>query len=399
MPASSLTLPPLTHKTRATPHDLLYAASAMRVPRPSSLSLRARATRVVRALRVLWAARARRGISVALPAGEQGTVLPEECACCAEPATHRLAARHGNVSLLVGYCDECAEHQASNGSRVLAIALSSLLLALVGAAGLPLLVPSLGWGALVLLVLGLACLPLLVLLVPWPPAPAPHACRGPAVTWSERGELLCASPRYGERLATLNGGLAQRPLEIRERRTSPWLWAGPVLGVGAASLSFFVYHPLLRIINLGPVPVEVAFDGQRLVAVDATSNESPAAGAIVRVPAGAHVLSLTSLIDGSALGRVSVDLHSGAVHLYAIAAAGTCFWLETNGYGREQRTEPSYQPLTSADHFWALPGGIDTWFAPNPGTADPNARSSGGLLTALRQAPCAEAPPEVRAAQ
>ena len=46
-----------------------------------------------------------------------------------------------------------------------------------------------------------------------------------------------------------------------------------------------------------------------------------------------------------------------------------------------------------------LPGGIDTWFAPNPGTADPNARSSGGLLTALRQAPCTEAPQEVRSAQ
>jgi hypothetical protein len=211
--------------------------------------------------------------------------------------------------------------------------------------------------------------------------------------------LLCWSPRYAERLAALNGGLPQRPVRIRAPKTSAWLCAGPVVSVGAACLSFFVYHPLLRILNLGPVPVAVALDGRRLTAVDATSNESPAAGAIVRVPAGAHVLSMTSLIDGSALGQASVELHSGSVHLFAIGAEGTCFWLETSGYGREQRVRPSYQPLTSADHFWVLPGGIDTWFAPNPGTTDPSARSSGGLLTALRQAPCVEAPPEVRSAQ
>lgn len=355
--------------------------------------------RAVRALRTLRAARVRHGMSVTLPAAESSTLLPEECACCGAPATHRLAARRPEASLLVGYCDECAEHQASNGSRVLAISLSSLLLALVGAAGLPLLAPNLGWPELSLLVLALSLLPLLALLLRMAPAPEPHACPGPAVTWGKAGDLVCAAPRYAERLAALNGGLTLRPIEIRERKASAWLCAGPVLGVTAACSAFFIYHPLLRILNLGPVPVEVAFDGQRLVAVDATSNESPAAGALLRVPAGAHVLSMTSLIDGSALGHVSVDLHSGAVHLFAIGAEGICFWLETNGYGREQRVQPSYQPLSSADHFWALPGGIDTWFAANPQAADPNARSSGGLLTALRQAPCTEAPQEVRSAQ
>ena len=362
--------------------------------------LSSRAVRVRRAFSAFRDSRVRRRVSVALPASASGTLLPEECACCAAPATHRLAARRTDgASLLVGYCDECAEHQASSASRVLALSLSSLLLALVGAAGLPLLGPSLGWFGLSLLVLLLSLLPLLALLLPVPLAPAPHTSRGPAVTWGLDGDLLCSAPQYAERLARLNGGLARRPTSSRERTASAWLCAGPVLGVGAACLSFFVYHPLLRILNLGPVPVEVALDGQRLAAVDATSNESPSAGAILRVPAGSHVLTMTSLIDGGALGQVSVDLHSGAVHLFAIAAEGTCFWLETSGYGREQRAQPSYQPLTSADHFWVLPGGIDTWFAPNPGTSDPNARSSGGLLTALRQASCTEAPPEVRSAQ
>ena len=361
-----------------------------------------RFSRVLPVLRLLRGSRARHGVSVELPAGpsENSTLLPEECACCAAPATHRLAARRSDgASLLVGYCDECAEHQANSASRGLALALSSLLLAVIGAAGLPLLRPDLGWFGLSLLVLLLSLLPLLVLLLPVARARAPHESHGPAVIWGRGHDLLCASPGYAERLAALNGGLTQRSVPLRERTATPWLCAGPVLGVGAACLSFFVYHPLLRVLNLGPVPVAVALDGSALTSVDATSNESPSAGASVRVPAGEHVLTITSLIDGSALGQVSVDLHSGAVHLLAIAGEGTCFWLETTGYGREQRTEPSYQPLTSADHFWVLPGGIDTWFAPNPASSDPNARSSGGLLTALRQAPCSEAPQEVRAAQ
>ncbi len=217
--------------------------------------------------------------------------------------------------------------------------------------------------------------------------------------WGSEQHLLCASAQYAERLAALNQGLPRQPWPMREQRASRWLCAGPILAVGAACWSFFIYHPLLRIINLGPVPAVVALDGQRLAAVDATSNESPSAGVILRVPAGEHVLAVSSAIDGAAIARVSVDLHSGAVHLFAIAGEGTCFWLETNGYGREQRVQPSYQPLTAAEHFWVLPGGIDTWFAPNPLNADPNARSSGGLLTALRQAPCSEAPQEVRFAQ
>ncbi|MET0791093.1 MAG: hypothetical protein ABW061_06185 [Polyangiaceae bacterium] len=383
-------MPLLTHKTRATARDLLYAVGVLRA---------LRFFRVLRFVRALRASRVLDGVRVVLSAGASGALLPEECACCAEPATHHLAARRRDgSSLLVGYCDECSEHQASSASRGLSLSLSSLLLALVGAAGLPLLAPGLGWLGLSLLAVLLAVLPLLVLLVPVARPRAPHTSRGPAVLWGTENDVLCASPRYAARLAELNGGLQQQPAPIRERTASAWLSAGPVVGVGAACLSFFVYHPLLRVINLGPVPAEVALDGQRLASVDATSNESPSAGAIVRVPAGAHVLSVTSLIDGSALGQIGVEFHSGAVHLFAIGGEGTCFWLETSGYGREQLARPSYQALTSADHFWVLPGGIDTWFAPNPGTADPNARSSGGLLTALRQAPCAEAPQEVRSA-
>ncbi|MEI9953957.1 MAG: hypothetical protein WDO74_34525 [Pseudomonadota bacterium] len=341
------------------------------------------------------------GVSVALPASASPSAvqLPEECACCAEAATHRVAlTRPDGASLLVGYCDECAEHQASSSARVLSLTLASVLLGLSAAAGLPLLWPRLGLLPLVLSVCGLSSLPLGLALLPARPVPPPHSARGPALFWGLGARLLCASRGYAERVAALNGGKLSAAL-VAERWGSAWLSAGPVLGLGAACLSFFVYHPLLRVLNLGPVPVQVAVDGTWLTSVDPTSNESPAGGALVRVPAGAHTLSVVSSVDGAALGMSSVDFRSGAVHLFAIAAAGTCFWLETTGYGREQRAAPSYQALPPAEHFWVLPGGIDTWFASNPEPSAENAHSSGGLLTALRQAPCAEAPQEVRPGQ
>ncbi|HEX3850848.1 MAG TPA: hypothetical protein VHW01_07760, partial [Polyangiaceae bacterium] len=328
------------------------------------------------------------GVSVLLPRGAGPALLPEECACCGEPATHRHALpRKDGVSVLVGYCDECAEHQAGASSRVLALALASLILALVGAAGLPLLAPRLGLLALALSVCALSLLPFAGLLLAPRPAAAPHSARGAAVHWVGPDRLWCAAPRYAERLAELNAG-EQHAEPLRERLASAWLSAGPVIGIGAACLSFFLYHPLLRIINLGTVRIEVAIDGERLVAVDPTSNESPAAGALLRVPAGEHSLSVSSTVDGAALGQVQASFHSGSVHLFAFGADDVCFWLETTGYGQEQLAGRSYAPLQSAEHFWVLPGGIDTWFAPNPSSSDPSSHSSGGLLTALRQAPC-----------
>ena len=110
------------------------------------------------------------GVSIRLPRanGPAGpTLLPEECACCGQAATHQRAlSRKDGVSLLVGYCDECAEHQASASARVLALSLASLLLALAGAAGVPLLAPHLGLFGLVCVVIVLSALPLLALLVP-----------------------------------------------------------------------------------------------------------------------------------------------------------------------------------------------------------------------------------------
>src|SRR5882724_2924732 len=154
----SLTLRPLTHKTRANGRELLYA-----------LAMHSRFTRPRPVLA---------GESVLLPRAAGPLVLPEECACCAGPATHRLGvARQDGASVLVGYCDECAEHQAAGSSRVLAVALASLILAFVSAAGLPLVAPRLGLFVLASSVSALAILPLLALLYQPRSVPPPHAAR------------------------------------------------------------------------------------------------------------------------------------------------------------------------------------------------------------------------------
>jgi hypothetical protein len=235
-------------------------------------------------------------------------------------------------------------------------------------------------------------------LVPRGSVEASHGARGSAVLWLAPNRLWCASERYGARVAELNACSAE-PESRRDSLVSVWLGVGPLVALVAAHFAYVTYHPELRIVNLGASRIEVALDGARIASVDATSNESPSAGALVRVPAGHHVLSASTATDHVEVARTEVDLQSGATHLFAPGAEGTCFWLETTGYGAERLQKPSYQPLSSADHFWLLPDGIDRWFAANPAPSERESHSSGGLLTALRQAPCSETPAEARSAE
>ncbi len=141
---------------------------------------------------------------------------------------------------------------------MLSLTLASVLLALSAAAGLPLLAPRLGLISLSLLVCGFSALPLLLAFWPTRPLPAPTFRAWPGGELGAKvSGLMCAAAGYAERVAALNGGELSQAV-VPERWGSAWLSAGPVLGLGAACLSFFVYHPLLRVLNLGPVRVQVA---------------------------------------------------------------------------------------------------------------------------------------------
>jgi hypothetical protein len=320
-----------------------------------------------------------------------GVLLPEECACCGRPSTHQRAlSRAQRTVLLVGYCDDCALHLSASETRQLASALASLVLSLSAAAALPLLFPALARSGLLLSVALISLLPAVLVLAPRKGPSAPHTARALAVQAGQNGRLVCLNVRYAERLAGLNA-LGAGHTRTREPRLSAWQSAGPLLGLGAALLFHAIHHPSLRVLNLTDARLDVFVDGSRVASIEPTSQESPAAGALVHAPAGHHQLSAVTA-EGVVVSSLAVDLESGHLHLFAPGSDGFCFWLETLGYGRERSAEPAYRALTGDDRFWVLPEGIDLWFSPALPAQSSPLQSSGGFITALRQAPCSQAP-------
>jgi hypothetical protein len=147
----------------------------------------------------------------------------------------------------------------------------------------------------------------------------------------------------------------------------------------------------VRIVNLTDARLAVRVDGHLLALVDATSTENARAGVEVRVPSGQREF-LAESPGGQTVARAAVHVHGGREHLYAPGSDGYCFWLETTAYGRAAPPNPRVEPLVGTGRFWVLPGHVDTWFDKNPDAPPGDRRTSGGALTALRQARCADAP-------
>lgn len=187
---------------------------------------------------------------------------------------------------------------------------------------------------------------------------------------------------------------AANPARFPTRQPAPWVYAGVVLALVAAPVGWTFTHPRVRVLNLTPERLIVSVDGKTLVSIDPTSAESPAAGLSLRFPSGRHTLTAKNP-EGRVVYDAEVTIRPGAEHLWAPAASAICFWLEQNHYGRA-RAPAEVRALVGVERFWALPP-VDTWFAPNPPESEVDARSSGGSLWALRQAPCSAAPASVRA--
>jgi hypothetical protein len=150
----------------------------------------------------------------------------------------------------------------------------------------------------------------------------------------------------------------------------------------------------VRILNLTDERLTVRVDGHPLGLVEATSTENARAGVEVRVPSGQREF-LAEGPGGRVVARATVHVHGAKEHLYAPGSNDHCFWLETTGYGRSAPPNPRLEALTGAARFWVLPGHVDTWFDKNPEASPGGRRTSGGSLTALRQARCADAPGSV----
>jgi hypothetical protein len=319
----------------------------------------------------------------------EGALVPPSCACCGADAAAACAETWGaKNSLLVPYCDACRHHVSARRTRTLSVALSSSLLALTLAGALPLVWQRISLGVFVLLVAAGSLLPVLAAGLGRRTPESGHSAVSRAAFWGPSGELVCTSADWASELARANGRDAH-PVSRRDTEFSAWMLAGLLVALMAVPISYRFYRPLVRIVNLTESRLVVHLDGEMLTSVDPTSAESAAAGVEVRVPAGQRTLEARDP-SGSIRATNVVAVRAASPHLYAPASESYCFWIERTGYGRAAGAAEDTEivPLEGAARFWVLPDEIDSWFSPNPPQIPGDNRSTGGVLTALRQAPC-----------
>ena len=334
-------------------------------------------------------------VSCAVKLSPERIVVPPDCACCGALASRvALEARFGvQARVLVPYCAECHVHVARRRTRALSATISSALLALTLTAGLPLLwqPPSAAVYALVA-ALGSA-LPLVLLRQRRQGPLSGHSAVGRAAFWAPDGALVCTRREWARALAAASNA-AVVETSAGEPATPAWAVLLPAVSGVAALLLFGAHFPVVRVLNVTATRLAVAVDGRTYAEVEPTSAESATAGLVVRMPAGRRVLTATDP-SGRVVDTATVNVEGGSPHLYAPASDGVCFWVEATRYGRSGAEPPAPQLLPRTSTFWSLHHDIDVWFAPAPVPGE-DARSSGGLTYAVRQAPCEDVPDTLR---
>lgn len=319
-------------------------------------------------------------------------VVPGWCACCSAPAASSRAERLGPREILVPYCVRCLRHASAGTTRSLAASVSSCLIAVTLALALPLAWPAMSLPVHVTAALIGACLPISLRALRRRPEPG-HSAAERAAWWLSDGRFCCTSPKFSAALASQPGAVIE-PLESSEPRFTAWLVAGPLVALLGAPGGWMFHHPLVRVLNLTEGRLSIALDGRPIASLDASSAENPTAGIELRLPGGDHELTTTTQAGSVVSSRVSI--RGGATHLFAPQSPDHCFWLEETGYGRKAASGTRVEPLVGQERFWVLPRRVDTWFSPNPPTSARDQRSSGGVLVALRQARCTQAPAAAR---
>jgi len=322
-------------------------------------------------------------------------VVPPECACCGAPAPRsmREARALDAAALLVPYCMPCHRHASRAMTRRLAIGMSGSMLALT----LWLALPVLGWPQTLtiywtIVAIG-ASLPFgAAFLVRRRRLPG-HAAAARAAWFRLDGALVCVRAPWAERLAAASNAPIQA---ARVREPSVPTWAVAVVAVVVAGAPFVHRYqfPAVRVVNVTDGAIVVSVDDRPMARVEATIAESAHAGVSLRIPAGTRRFVATDS-TGAVVDSAEVVVRAGTAHLYAPSSRGTCFWVETAGYGRSRGADVERTRLSGDAPFWALSEDIDLWFSAPP-ASDADGRSTGGVVRALRQAPCPDAPRDVQ---
>lgn len=335
----------------------------------------------------------------AVPLPAQGIVTPQCCAGCLRESSLSLCERRGSdgATVIVPYCALCHRQAVAAHTRRLSVIAASTLVGLTVATTLPLALPAMGRSIHLLIAVASSSMPLM--LAAWQGkhrfggTPLPWLDK--AAWWEDSEALICVNPTWAKQLADINGTSA-RACTSRRGRGSYWLLLGPLLALLLAPCAHQLLHASVRILNLTDTPFVVTIQGGSPTRVDTSSSESPSAGAWVRWPTGRRQVEVWSEA-GTRIATEEVFVRAGRQHLYAPRNQKTCFWVESDSYGRAGSGRRHIAPLSEGTEFWVLPE-IDSWFSPNP-TKTADNRSTGGTLHTLRQAECDEAPPQARKRQ
>lgn len=284
------------------------------------------------------------------------------------------------------YCAACHRHAAAAGTQDAAVALSTILATATSALGLPLLFAPPNLIVHLALALFFGSVPWSVLAL-WPKkVPLGHSASGKAVYFRPNGTLVCRHADWGQRLAAASGVPATRGRSLGET-ISPWLLATWVLSAGGSVLAYEVLFPVLHVVNATSEAFTLFVDGRARATIEPARSEGAFGTAALRLLSGRRSLAARAP-GGRLLNEVSAEVSLGRDYLYAPASTGTCFWVETAGYGRTRDTTLR-EPLSGPSSFWVIEPRVDVWFSSLP-PPSPDGRSSGGTLRAVRRAPCAE---------
>ncbi len=211
-----------------------------------------------------------------------------------------------------------------------------------------------------------------------------HRAAGRAAFFVADG-LACASRSWAIHLAPEQGSAGMVRRRLREPLHGPYSVAGPILSVFLCWFFHDLFNPLVTVLNFGDEPGVLWVDGHRLGVVAPSTGESPFAGQQFRIPFGRRELEFAAA-GGTALLHALVRVRPGHRHLFAPGSRPGCFAIQRYSFGRVQGPEPGAAPLTSDARFWSIPNDVDLWFAAPPSSKD--SRSTGGLVTVLRQGQC-----------
>lgn len=312
--------------------------------------------------------------------------MPTGCANCGAPATARHPEKVGHSTLAIPTCSRCLGLRLQLGTLRLAASLSAIVAAGVLLLTLPRLLPNLDRLDYILWATVPTFFPALVvwLLRRRPPE---DCTSGAAAVWAHGGDQLrCTSRVWATQLSDLN----QAPLTVLNGRTpvlTVGLFAGAVAAGVAAPVVYDLLHPKVVALNLDASEFTLLVDGREVGVVEASSLESPRAGFRFRAGVGQRRFDAVTP-DGQVLATAEPRLEAGQTYLYAPLSEDFCFWLETADYGRGNSESETIE-LDRRREFWRLPKHVDNWFFANP-IPPSDRRSSGGQLTALRHARCAD---------